>query len=119
MRSCVLPEGLARRRRGLSLSKKRLFIAVWITGRGMSESPWIAGRSERASITDVPQCGEAAKSVQSAGIVQEDVAKTVHGHTGKGTQRQNLERDTALSQQTSLLLEKEGGVWWTGLYLIS
>ena len=75
MRSCVLPEGLARRRRGLSLSKKRLFIAVWITGRGMSESPWIAGRSERASITDVPQCGEAAKSVQSAGIVQEDVAK--------------------------------------------
>ena len=37
-RSCVSPEGLARRRRGLSLSVKRLFIAVWITGRGVSES---------------------------------------------------------------------------------
>ena len=71
-RSCVLPEGLARRRRGLSLSVKRLFIAVWITGRGVSELPWIAGRSECVRITDVPQCGEigygeAAKGVQSAG----------------------------------------------------
>ena len=48
-RSCVLSEGLARRRRRLSL-RERLFIAVWITGRGVSESPWIAGRSERARI---------------------------------------------------------------------
>ena len=54
-RSCLLPEGLASRHRGLSLSVKRLFITVWITGRGVSESPWITGRSERACSTDVTQ----------------------------------------------------------------
>ena len=51
----MFPEGLARRRRGLSLSVKRLFITLWTTGRGVSESPWIARRSEHACNTDVLQ----------------------------------------------------------------
>ena len=40
-RLCMLPEGLARRRRKLSL--RRWFISA---RRGVSESPWITGRSE-------------------------------------------------------------------------
>ena len=54
---CVMSEGLARRRIGLSLGG-RLFIAVWITGRGVSELPWIAGRSDHVRSTDVPQSGD-------------------------------------------------------------
>ena len=54
---CVMSEGLARRRIGLSLGG-RLFVAVWITGRGVSESPWIGGRSDRVRSTDVPQSGD-------------------------------------------------------------
>ena len=36
------------------------FFAVWITGRGVSESPWIAiaGGSEHVRSTDVPQAVE-------------------------------------------------------------
>ena len=50
-----MSEELARRR--LSLGGT-LFIVVWITGRGVSESPWIAGGSERVRGTDVPQVGD-------------------------------------------------------------
>ena len=52
-----MSEGLARRRIGLSLGG-RLFVAVWITGRGVSELPWIAGRSDHVRSTDVPQSGD-------------------------------------------------------------
>ena len=49
----------------------RLFIVVWITGRGMSELPWIARRSEHEHATVWRQIryqnGEAARSVQNAG----------------------------------------------------
>ena len=69
-RSCVLPEGLARTRRKLSL-RGRLFISVWIAGRGMSESPWITGRSERARIAMWRQIGfgEACKKCAECWMV--------------------------------------------------
>ena len=110
-RSCVLPEGLARRRRGLSLSVKRLFIAVWITGRGVSESPWIAGRSERARITDVPQCGEtrygeAAKGVQSAGWC----CRRRQEATEQGPRDRISEKTLPCRSKQDLVQEKEGGV---------
>ena len=120
MRSCVLPQELARRRRGLSLTEKGLFIAVWIIGRGMSESPWIAGRSERASITDVPQCGEtgyrygeAARNVQSAGGCCKNSAWP-HGKRDPETELERRHRPVTFEltrgQQTSLLQEKGEGV---------
>ena len=31
---------------------------MWITGRGVVESPWIAGGLERVRGTDVPQSGD-------------------------------------------------------------
>ena len=119
MRSCVLPQELARRRRGLSLTEKGLLIAVWITGRGMSESPWIAGRSERASITDVPQCGEtgyrygqAAKSVECRRMLQKQCMATREKGPRDRIREKHCPVTSGLTrgQQTSLLQEKGEGV---------
>ena len=49
-RLCVLPEGLARRRRKLSL-RGRLCIAVWITGRGVSRHGSPGDQSVRVLLT--------------------------------------------------------------------
>ena len=107
-RLCVLSEGLARRRRILSLGG-RLFIVVWITGRGVSESPWIAGGSERVRGTDVPQVGDRLDiATKPARIVQDSAARRREPR-GKGP-RDIKRKDTVLSQQTSLLQEKGGGV---------
>ena len=56
-RLCVLSEGLARKHRILSL-EGRLCIVVWITGRGVSEPPWITGGLEHVCSIDVPQSGD-------------------------------------------------------------
>ena len=46
----------------------RLFIVVWITGRGMCELPWIAGREHATVWRQIRyQNGEPARSVQNAG----------------------------------------------------
>ena len=37
--------------------KEGCTLLLWITGRGVSESPWIAGGSERVHSTDMPQDG--------------------------------------------------------------
>ena len=88
--------------------------------RERRKSPWIAGRSESARITDVPQredkldigYGEAARSVhevcKSAGWCCEKERGYKNGDLGKGFL--SREKDTALSQQTSLLQEKGEGV---------
>ena len=74
-RLCVSSEELARRRRRLPLGGT-LFVAVWITGRGVSELPWIAGRSDRVRGTGVPQVGDRLDiATEPARIVQDGAAR--------------------------------------------
>ena len=72
-RLCVLPEGLARRRRRLSL-RGRLCIAGWITGRGVSRHGSLGDHSVRVLLTccnvetDCMDLERHARSVQNAGL---------------------------------------------------
>ena len=72
---------------------------MWITGRGMSESPWITRRSEHACITDVPQCGDKldlerhARSVQNAGWC---CKKKKVGHKNKDPEKEFRSRNKTL-----------------------
>ena len=61
----------------------RLFVVVWITGRGVSELPWIAGRSDRVRSTDVAQNGEPARIVQNAGWCCKEKRATRKGPSDK------------------------------------
>ena len=114
-RSCVLPEGLARRRRGLSLSVKRLFIAVWITGRGVSESPWIAGRSERARVLLTCRSVERldTERLQKVCRVLDGAARRRQEATEQGPRDRISEKTLPCRSKQDLLQEKEGGVWQT------
>ena len=89
----MLPEGQARRRTGLSLSVKRLFISVWITRRGVSELSWIARRSERACSTDMPQREDKVISLrrgcENCARVLDGAARRRREATRIRTQRQN------------------------------
>ena len=112
-RLCVLPKGLAWRRRKLSL-RGRLCIAVWITMRGVSRhgSP---GDYWHATVWR----DRIWRGIQEVCRMLDGAARWMKkGHKNKDPETE-LERRHRPVQQTSLLLEKEGGVWWTGLYLIS
>ena len=69
-RLCVLPEGLARRRRKLSL-RGRLCIAMWITRRGVSRHGSRGDQSVRVLLTchsvERSDLEKHARSVQNAG----------------------------------------------------
>ena len=69
-RLCVLPEGLARRRRKLSL-RGRLCIAVWITRRGVNRHVSRGDQSVRVLLTchsmERSDLEKHARSVQNAG----------------------------------------------------
>ena len=112
-RLCVLPEGLAWRRRKLSL-RGRLCIAMWITRRGVNRHG-LPGDYWRATVWR----DRIWRGMQEVCRMLDGAARWMkRGHKNKDPETE-LERRHRPVQQTSLLLEKEGGVWWTGLYLIS
>ena len=113
-RLCVLPEGLARRRRKLSL-RGRLCIALWITGRGMGRHGSPGDQSVHISLT----CHNVEtdwiwRGMQEVCRMLDDVAR--RGHKNKDPETE-LER--TLPCRSNNFAAEEGGrsvVDWTLSY---